>query len=52
MEWIYAETKVSDQGSLDLSLSNRKKERKNEKTLFFYIANSGIPDCFHECMGA
>jgi hypothetical protein len=48
MEWIFAESKVSDHGSLELSLSNRKKERKNDKTLFFYVAGSGIPDYFHD----
>ena len=47
---------MSDPVSLELALEmgkkERKKERKNEKTLIFYIAGSGIPDCFHGCVGA
>ena len=39
MESIYTQTKVSGQGSLELALiikkKERKKERKNEKWLFF-----------------
>ena len=36
MEWIYTQTKMSDQGSLELALIMKKKEeRKNEKWLFF-----------------
>jgi hypothetical protein len=27
MEWIYIQAKVSGQGSLELALENRKKER-------------------------
>ena len=39
MEWIYTQTKMSDQGSVELALimkkKERKKERKNDKWLFF-----------------
>ena len=40
MEWIYTQAKVSGQGSLALALimkkkKERKKERTNEKWLFF-----------------
>ena len=38
--------------SLELALEMEKKERKNEKTLIFCIAGSGIPDCFHGCVRA
>jgi hypothetical protein len=41
MEWIYSETKVSDQYSLDrleLALENRKKELQN--ALFYNFKNS------------
>jgi hypothetical protein len=31
MELIYTQTKVSGQGSLELALIMKKKERKNEK---------------------
>ena len=38
MEWIYTQTKTSDQGSLELALIMKKKERKKERLtngLFF-----------------
>ncbi len=35
MEWIYTQTKVSGQGSLELAQEIKKKERKIEKWLFF-----------------
>ena len=34
--------------SLELAL----EMEKNEKTLIFYIAGLGIPDCFHGCVRA
>ena len=52
MEWIYTQTKTSDQGSLELALimkkKERKKERKNEKWLFFGTSGSGMYNCFDE----
>ena len=35
IEWIYIRTKVRGPESLELALEMRKKERKNEKWLFF-----------------
>jgi hypothetical protein len=37
MEWIYTQTKVSGQGSLELTLKNRKKKerKKIDNWLFF-----------------
>ena len=35
MEWIYTQTKMNDQGSVELALIMKKKERKNDKWLFF-----------------
>jgi hypothetical protein len=53
MEWIYTQTKVSDQGSLELAL--KKKERKIDEMRFFMIkiagTGTGIPDCFHGPVG-
>jgi hypothetical protein len=37
MEWIYTQTKVSGQGSLELALDNRKKERKKERLIIGYF---------------
>ena len=51
MEWIYTQTKVSGQDSLELALENRKKERLT-KWPFLYTAISGIPQCFHGYVGA
>ena len=36
MEWIYTQTKVSSQGSLEFALENRKKERNLDKNALFY----------------
>ena len=33
MEWIYVQTKTSDQGSVELALIMKKKERKKEERL-------------------
>ena len=53
MEWIYM---MSGPESLKLTLEIKKKERKIDKIHFFFYyfktAYSGIPDCFHGCMGA
>ena len=35
MEWIYTQTTMKDQGSLELALEMKKKERKNDNLLFF-----------------
>ena len=35
MEWIYTQTKMKGQGSLELAQETRKKERKNDKRPFF-----------------
>jgi hypothetical protein len=37
MEWIYAQTKVSSRGSLELALENRKK--KKERLTIGYFSN-------------
>jgi hypothetical protein len=37
MEWIYTQTKVSGQGSLELALVNRKK--KKERLTIGYSSN-------------
>ena len=45
-------TKMSGQGSLELSLEmrkkERKKERKNEKQAIFQTSGSGMYNCFDE----
>ena len=33
-------------------LLERKKDRKIEELAIFYTAGSGIPECFHGCVGA
>ena len=33
MEWIYTQTKIRDQGSLELDMEMRKKERKKKERL-------------------
>jgi hypothetical protein len=35
MEWINAQTKMSDQGSLELALETKQKGRKIDNWLFF-----------------
>ena len=35
IEWIYTQTKMRNQGSLELALEMKKKERKIDKWLFF-----------------
>ena len=35
MEWIYSQTKMRGQGSLELAQETKKKERKIEKWPFF-----------------
>ena len=35
MEWIYTQTKMSDQGSIELALRMKKKERKIDKWSIF-----------------
>ena len=52
-EWIYAQTKVSSLGSLELALEEIKERRMI--CIFFArikTAGSGVPDCFHGCFGA
>ena len=53
MEWIYTQTKMSDQGSVELALimkkKERKKERKNDKWLLFLTLSGSIMyNCFDE----
>ena len=49
MEWIYTQTKMSDQGSIELALIMKKKEeRKNEKWAIFQTSGSGMYNCFDE----
>ena len=35
MEWIYVQTKMSDQGSVELALIMKKKEERLTNGLFF-----------------
>ena len=44
-------SKVSGPEILELALVMKKKERMTIG-YFFYTAGSGIPDCFHGCVGA
>ena len=37
MEWIYTQTKVSGQGSLELAQENRKKERMTNGYFFEHL---------------
>ena len=52
MEWIYIQTKTSDQGSLELALIMKKKERKKERKIdkwaIFQTPGSGMYNCFDE----
>ena len=48
IEWIYTQTKMSGQGSLELISPDNEKERKNNKWLFFLTSGSGMYNCFDE----
>ena len=37
MEWIYTQTKMSDQGNVELALIMKKKERKKEMTNCYFF---------------
>ena len=50
MEWIYTQTKVSGQGSLELALE--EKTRRLRFLYFLYTAGSDIPDYSRGWFGA
>ena len=49
IEWIYTQSKMSSEGSLELALIMKKKERRKiDKWAIFQTSGSDVYNCFDE----